>query len=205
MVTTWRRLVVACTVSWLIVPQIVLACELPPTPGANHHRMYVLDPRESAIGFDANTALHAFTGTAGQLSGRIRLPSVPLAREATGCEEIQAASLTTENEIRDNKMRTNHLHTDRFPIIRFTLNGVDQVQPQGADHYTAALHGNLALHGVTMPLVVPVKVGLTAGRLTAEGTIPLRLATFQIPLPSLLFVPTMDEATVRFAIVAVPE
>lgn len=205
MVRTRLRRPAACILSWLILPSVVFACELPPQPGANHHRVYILDPRESAIDFRAETKLHAFTGTAGQLSGRIRLPSVPLAGEATGCVEIQAASLTTGNDIRDTKMWTNHLHTDRFPTIRFILSGVDQIQPRGADRYTAALHGTLALHGVIAPLIVPVKVGLTAGRLSAEGTVPLRLAAFQIPLPLLLFVPTMDEAVVHFAVVAVPE
>ena len=195
-----------CLLGWLLIPQsVLLACELPPRLAFNHDLVYVLDPRESTIRFDADARLHAFTGTAGQLSGRVRLPSVSRVSEAAACVEIQTASLTTGIAMRDNKMRRSHLHTDRFPTILFTLSGVDQIQPQGAGHYSAILRGTLALHGVTAPMMISAKAALNGHRLSVEGTVPLRLSAFQIPIPSLLFIPMKDEVVVSFKVVAVPE
>ena len=195
-----------CLLGWLLIPQsVLLACELPPKPESGHHLVYVLDPRESTIRFDADARLHTFTGVVGQLSGRVRLPSVFRVSEAAACVEIEAGSLTTGIAMRDNKMGRSHLHTDRFPTILFTLSGVDLVKPNGDGHHTATLRGALTLHGVTAPLVIPTKAALTEQRLVVEGAVPLRLSTFQIPIPSLLFIPMKDEVVVSFKVVAVPE
>lgn len=196
----------AFLVGWLIIPQPgLLACELPGAPKTDQHLVYVLDPHDSTIRFDADARLHTFTGVAGTLSGRVRLPSASLVSEAVGCVEIEARSLSTGIEMRDKKMRRSHLHTDRFPTILFTLSGVDRLEPRDDDRYTGTLRGTLTLHGVTAPLMVPAKATVTAHRLLVEGTIPLRLSTFQIPIPSFLFIPMKDEVVVSFKVVAVPE
>jgi polyisoprenoid-binding protein YceI len=188
------------------MPQLALtACELPPKPEFDRHPVYVLDPHASTIRFDADTRLHTFTGVAGQLSGRIRLLSASRASQAAACVEIEANSITTGIAMRDNMMWRSHLHTDRFPTILFTLSGVDLVEPKGDGRYTATLRGTLALHGVTAPLLVPAKAALTEQRLVVEGTFPLRLSTFQIPIPALLFIPMKDEVVVSFTVVAIPE
>ena len=195
-----------CLLGWLLIPQsVLLACELPPKSETGQHLAYILDPRESTIRFDADAGLHTFTGVVGQLSGRVRLPSVSRVREAAVCVKIEASSLTTGIAMRDNKMGKSHLHTDRFPTILFTLSGVDLVEPQGDGHYTATLRGSLTLHGVTALLLIPSKAVLTEQRLVVEGAVPLRLSTFQIPIPSLLFIPMKDEVMVSFKVVAVPE
>lgn len=195
-----------CLLGWLLMPQPALqACELPPKPESDRHPIYVLDPHESTIRFDADARLHTFAGVAGQMSGRVRLPSVSRVSEAAACVEIDASSITTGIAMRDNKMRRSHLHTDRFPTILFTLSGLDHVELQGDDRYGAILRGTLTLHGVTAPLVIPAKAALNGHRLSVEGTVPLRLSTFQISIPSLLFIPMKDEVVVSFKVMAVPE
>ncbi len=195
-----------CLLGWLLMPQpAIAACELPPKPEPDRDPVYIFDPHESTIRFDADAKLHTFTGVVGQLSGRVRLPSVASAIKAAACVEIDASSITTGIAMRDNKMRRSHLHTDRFPTILFTLSGVDRVEPKGDGRYTATLRGTLALHGVTAPLLVPAKAALAEHRLVVEGAFPLHLSTFQIPIPSLLFIPMKDEVVVSFKMVAVPE
>ena len=47
---------------------------------------------------------------------------------------IQAASIKTHNEVRDNDLRSpNFLETDAFPVITFTST---HVEPSGEDGYT---------------------------------------------------------------------
>lgn len=58
---------------------------------------------------------------------------------------IQAASIKTHNEIRDNDLRSpNFLETDAFPVITFTST---RVQAAGEDRYTVT--GNLTIKGTT--------------------------------------------------------
>jgi len=189
---------------WLLLPGPTLAaCELPARPGADHHPLFSLDPHESKIWFDADARLHTFAGTVGKLSGRVRLSVISPPTDAEGCVQIEAASITTGMNRRDETMRTSHLHTDRYPAILFTLDSVDQIESIGSDRYATALRGTLALHGVTSSLVIPATAHLSPNSLSIEGEVLLRLSAFQIPIPSFLFISMKDEVMVRFRVRAV--
>ncbi len=180
----------------------LIACELPPRPANERRLVFALEPQGSLIQFEGDARLHTFTGTARKLTGRIRLADASLPSEAEACVEIEAASITTGIDLRDETMRKNHLHTGRFPTILFTMTGVEQVRPLGADQYTGALRGMLTLHSVTSPLVVPAKAHITSTWLSVEGQVPLRLSTFEIPIPSFLFIRMKDEVIVRYKVKA---
>jgi polyisoprenoid-binding protein YceI len=65
---------------------------------------------------------------------------------------IQAASIRTNNEMRDNDLRSpNFLDTDKYPVITFTSSGV---QPADRDQYT--LTGDLTIKGTTRPVSLEV-------------------------------------------------
>ena len=69
----------------------------------------------------------------------------------------------------------------------------------------AVLPGELTLHGVTKPLRVPVNIHPSSTWLEVEGKVPLRLSTFQIPIPSFVFISMKDEVIVSFKVKAVRE
>src|SRR5262245_29883350 len=63
---------------------------------------------------------------------------------------IQAASIKTHNEFRDNDLRSpNFLETDTYPVITFTSTGVESA---GEDQY--AVTGDLTIKGHTQPVVL---------------------------------------------------
>jgi polyisoprenoid-binding protein YceI len=63
---------------------------------------------------------------------------------------IQAASIKTHNEFRDNDLRSpNFLETDAFPVITFTST---QVRPAGEDRFTVT--GDLTIKGNTRPVAL---------------------------------------------------
>jgi polyisoprenoid-binding protein YceI len=65
---------------------------------------------------------------------------------------IQAASIRTHNETRDNDLRSsNFLEVDKFPTIAFKTTSVE---PAGQDQYTMA--GDLTIKGNTRPVVLGV-------------------------------------------------
>jgi polyisoprenoid-binding protein YceI len=73
--------------------------------------------------------------------------------EASSVEvTIQAASIRTHNEARDNDLRSsNFLEADKFPTITFKSTSV---VPAGTDRYT--LTGDLTIKGTTRPAALQV-------------------------------------------------
>jgi polyisoprenoid-binding protein YceI len=65
---------------------------------------------------------------------------------------ISAASVRTNNSIRDNDLRSeNFLQVDKFPTITFTSTSV---KPSGPDRYT--MTGDLTIKGNTRPVALEV-------------------------------------------------
>jgi polyisoprenoid-binding protein YceI len=65
---------------------------------------------------------------------------------------IQAASIRTNNEIRDNDLRSsNFLEAEKFPTITFKSTSV---KPAGPDRY--AMAGDLTIKGNTRPVTLEV-------------------------------------------------
>jgi polyisoprenoid-binding protein YceI len=77
----------------------------------------------------------------------------PAHPEASSVEvTIQAASIRTHNETRDNDLRSsNFLEADKFPTITFKSTSV---VPAGTDQYT--LTGDLTIKGTTRPVALQV-------------------------------------------------
>jgi polyisoprenoid-binding protein YceI len=71
---------------------------------------------------------------------------------ATVSATIQTASVKTNNDQRDNDLRSsNFLEVDKFPTIVFTSSSVEATGP---DTYT--LHGDLTIKGHTHPVALEV-------------------------------------------------
>jgi polyisoprenoid-binding protein YceI len=65
---------------------------------------------------------------------------------------IQAASIKTNHEVRDNDLRSgNFLDVEHYPTITFKSTGVE---PAGQDTYM--LHGNLTIKGTSRPVTLEV-------------------------------------------------
>jgi len=73
--------------------------------------------------------------------------------EASSVEiTIDAASIRTNNETRDNDLRSgNFLEVDKYPVLTFKSTGVETA---GTDHYK--LHGDLTIKGITRPVTLDV-------------------------------------------------
>jgi polyisoprenoid-binding protein YceI len=67
---------------------------------------------------------------------------------------IQAASIFTDNDDRDNHLRSeDFFEVEKYPTINFVSTGVEMT---GED--TAKLRGDLTMHGVTKPVVLDLKI-----------------------------------------------
>ena len=110
---------------------------------------YKIDTSHTEVGFDIRhifTKVHGrftrFTGTI------VHDPQNPAASRVDA--EIEAASISTDNERRDQDLRsTNFFAVDSFPKITFTSKSVSA----GANG-SLLVNGDLTMHGVTRPVTL---------------------------------------------------
>ena len=157
------------TPSLLLLAILAQAPSAPPAPPApppaptNH---WAADPAHSAIGFRVrHLGITWVNGTFGQWTAELNYdPAKPEAASVTA--RIQAATISTGNERRDNDLRTNYLVTDSFPDITFKSTRVERTAP---DHLR--ITGDLTIRGITHPAVLETDLGgvlaTSRGRRTA--------------------------------------
>jgi polyisoprenoid-binding protein YceI len=111
-----------------------------------------LDPYHTQVEFSAkHLGMMTVRGHFAEVSATADIdPSHP---EASSVEvTIQAASIRTHNETRDNDLRSeNFLEVDKFPLISFKSSSVE---PAGTDRYQLA--GDLTIKGITRPVTLDV-------------------------------------------------
>jgi polyisoprenoid-binding protein YceI len=111
-----------------------------------------LDPYHTQVEFSAkHLGMMTVRGHFAELSATADIdPDHP---EASSVEvTIQAASIRTHHEARDNDVRSsNFLDVEKFPVITFKSTSVE---PAGPDRYT--LTGDLTIKGNTRPVALEV-------------------------------------------------
>ncbi len=163
-------------------------------------------PALSRVGFDARSTLHDFSGVTSRLEGEFEVDLSHPADRPRALIRVQAASLGTGVEGRDEAMR-ERLAVDRFPEFVFEL---ERFAPDTLTLEPLRVEwrviGRLTIHGVERELAMPVELSLDgARRLCIEGETALRLSDHQITAPSKLGMISMqDEVRIWISLRARP-
>lgn len=125
--------------------------------------------------------------------------------------EFEAASLTVaDSEVSESErqeiqgdMETKVLEIDTYPTIRFDSKQVRITKGNGQE-YESTVTGELALHGVTRDVEVPLRFQLSEGELRASGKLKIKGSDFGIEPVSVAggTVKTKDELELEFDLVA---
>jgi polyisoprenoid-binding protein YceI len=143
------------------------------------------------------------TGTFRLLSGEIEGDPKNIA--ATGKVKliIDATTYNSGSQMRDRNVLSSTLDTADYPSIEFDSTHIKDIQivPQG-DAGDATVLGNLALHGVTRPISVPLEASLDPdGGFTAWGEFTFDYTDFGIEPPRLFHaLPAGKEVKISFRI-----
>lgn len=144
----------AAVVGLVFLPA-ALAAQNPaaPAPAPLPPNGWRIDPGHSRIAFRVrHMGMEWVTGAFDRWSGEFSYdPAHPLAASVT--IHIQAASVASQNDRRDNDVRANYLNADSFPDIAFTSRRVERV-----DSTHLRVTGELALHGVTRPVTLETEL-----------------------------------------------
>ena len=112
---------------------------------------YTIDPAHSQIGFVARHAMVTkVRGAFSDVEGTAHIDGTNLSASTVEVT-IQAASIDTRNDDRDNHLRSNDfLAMDEYPTITFTSTGVQPTGPNSVD-----VTGDLTIKSVTRSVTIP--------------------------------------------------
>ena len=116
-------------------------------------------------------------------------------------------SLESDEDRRDNAIRTRGLETERFPEATFRLTQPAELpsSPARGQDLSATVTGELTLHGVTKAVEVPVQARWDGGTIEVVGSIPIVMADYDIDPPNVGgFVSVEDEGEIELQLTFVP-
>ncbi|HKY32466.1 MAG TPA: YceI family protein [Candidatus Polarisedimenticolia bacterium] len=163
-----------------------------------------IDPAGSRVAFVLRTTWHEVHGTAPDVRGTVTSQSGDLTADGRVLLEVVTATMETGNQRRDRAMRRDHLHVDRFPIIRFSSAAPPspgRIERDAAGSLRRAelsLEGDLEIHGVVRRIRLPVTLEAEGNGWMASGSATVRLSEHGIPDPSILLNKVRDEVQVSF-------
>lgn len=111
---------------------------------------YTIDIAHSSIGFAVkHLGLSKVKGNFNEFSGTIMFDAADLTKSSVNVT-IKAASINTDNEGRDNHLRSaDFFETEKFPEITFVSEKIEKTD----DGYLA--HGAFTMHGITKKIALP--------------------------------------------------
>ena len=125
-------------------------------------------------------------------------------RVQTASFEADLTGLKSDEQRRDNRIRTMGIETDRFPKASFALASPAQV-PQdlsSGKQVTVPVTGDLTLHGVTKRVTIPLAVAARGSTFEVVGSYAFPMSDFSITPPSVQpFVSVEPNATLEFRLV----
>jgi polyisoprenoid-binding protein YceI len=145
-------------------------------------------------------------GRTSDVTGSITVVDVGDGAQLTaGDIAIDTTTIASDENRRDNRMRTEGLQTDQFPTATFTPTQPVDI-PATAVAGTATdvtLVGDLTLHGVTKSVEIPAQAVLANGQIQVAGSLTFPLSDFQITAPNVggFIVSIADEGALEFLVV----
>lgn len=123
---------------------------------------------------------------------------------ATSAEfTVDMASISSDDNRRDNQFRGRIMSTDDFPTSTFVLTSpIDFGSvPAEGQSITATATGDLTLRGVTHSVTFEVTAKLDNGRIGVLGNIPISFSEYEIPDPSNQAATVKDNGLLEFVLV----
>jgi polyisoprenoid-binding protein YceI len=118
---------------------------------------------------------------------------------------IDTTTIASDEDRRDNRLRTEGLQTDQFPTAIFTLTQPVDVPAAaiGGAATDLTLVGDLTLHGVTKSVEIPAQAQLANGQIQVAGSLSFPLSDFDITAPNVggFILSIADEGALEFRVV----
>ena len=128
-------------------------------------------------------AVRDFAGEASLDPDSIPSATLRLTAKAASLEETSDVFTPQQKQIINKELREIVLHPDQFPDIVFQSTGTSG-KATGNGQYDLKLNGNLTLHGVTRPIVIPTQVTVSGDELRAVGKFSINRSDYNVKATS---------------------
>lgn len=120
--------------------------------------------------------------------------------------EVDMATLTSDEDRRDNQFRGRLLSTEEFPTSTFVLTApidLGNVPTEGTP-VTVTATGDLTLRGTTNPVTFDVEAQRSGDVIQVVGSTDIVFADYTIPMPDVPGITTQDHGLLEFDLRFVP-
>lgn len=196
----------------LLMPALLTAMIVSAAPPLRAERFYVAGvPESDTVRFESPAKLEFIEGTTHSVIGYLDFDPASTALPVSGKLRVDAASLKTGIDLRDEHMRERHLHTNEYPFIEFELqsvSGLPAAMTPGTS-YSIEVSGQFTVHGVTKAIKAKAIAIVSAGAdqkpvLTVTAKFPIKLDDYGVPRPKALFLKLAETLDITVSFVASP-
>lgn len=138
-------------------------------------------------------------GISDQIAGQIVLDFSDLSKTQVGEILVNARTLATDEERRNQAIRNRILFTDQYEYIRFQPTEITGLSGKGVpgQPFSFQIAGELTIRDVTQPVVFDVTMtGETLGRINGVANTVIKRSDFNLIVPDVPFVANVGEDVV---------
>lgn len=158
---------------------------------------------DDSVLFQSTAKLEFIQGATNAVSGAILFNPSHTADSMSGTLQVDLRTIKTGIEMRDEHMRTRHLHTDQYPHAYFELTAVKGLPESMASGKacTCSAEGYFYIHGVKHKITPTVEIvdnstGETKS-IRVRALFSLKLDEWNIPRPKALFLKLAETINVE--------
>ena len=147
------------------------------TDGSSTFAGYRIEEQVASVG------AHTAVGRTQQVSGSMTIDGT----KVTSMDlTVDMSTLQSDDDRRDGQLVDRGIQTATFPTATFTLTQPVDIgsTPNQGQEIDATVTGDLALHGVTKQVEVPVQAQWTGDRIEVVASFDVSLADYQIEAPT---------------------
>jgi polyisoprenoid-binding protein YceI len=162
----------------------------------------LIDPNDSQASYHARERLAGndlpsdAVGTSHSVSGAVVLNPDGSVNSGQSQVTLELTSLTSDEDKRDDFIKTNTLQVNQFPTATFVPTGVVGLNTPlpASGQQTFQLQGNLTVHGVTQPVSWNVNAQFGETSVNGDATTGIRITDFGMTIPRVAVVLTLNDA-----------
>ncbi len=164
-------------------------------------RTFVIVPRASTASYSVNEeffggaldrlgiepGLVDTIGSTQEVKGRMQLNLSDLANPVVGSRfTVDISTLSSNQDRRDKRIRSNNLESSRFPLAEFTITSLESVPGEYSDgqEVTFKANGDITIREITQPVTFDVTATLAGDTITGMATTPLKMTDFGFDPPN---------------------
>jgi polyisoprenoid-binding protein YceI len=162
--------------------------------------VFTIDSAASQVRFQLDEDLRGerktVVGSTDQIAGQLSVNLVDLSQTQVGVIQINARTLTTDNNFRNRAIQNEILDTGAFEFITFTPTGIEGLPPAATvgEAISFTLVGDLTIRDVTLPATFIVEAAaVSETRIVGTATAVVNRADFGLQIPSVPNVANVEE------------